>query len=226
MDIQPRPGAALLFDIDGTLANTDEFHLAAINEVFAPLGERFDHTRYQREVQGFANADIAKRLLPVLPPERHTEIMGQKEAAFRRLVSGSIRPVAGLFPFLDWADRAGIPFAAVTNAPRENVEAILSGLGVQQRFRVIVIGDELPQGKPHPLPYLEALRRLGAQADASLAFEDSRSGIRSASGAGLATLGLATSLTPDDLVAAGAVAAIRDFRDTRLSEWVRKRLGR
>lgn len=225
MNITPHPGAALLFDIDGTLATTDEFHRAAFNEVFAPWGEYFDHDRFNRELQGFANVDIGARLLADRPPAERIAILDRKEATFRRLVAGSIRAVDGLAAVLDWADEAGVPMAAVTNAPRVNAETILDGLGLRRRFRCIVIGDELAEGKPHPLPYLEGLRQLGASAGASLAFEDSRSGIRSATGAGLATIGLATSLAPDDLVAAGAVAAVRDFRDDRVAAWVARRLG-
>lgn len=226
MRIAPRAGAALLFDIDGTLATTDEFHREAFNEVFAPRGEYFDHARFNRELQGFANVDIAARLLPDLPQAAGLEVLAHKEATFRRMVRGNIRPVAGLMELLDRADEAAIPMAAVTNAPRVNAETILDGLGITDRFRCIIIGDELAHGKPHPLPYLEGLRRLEARPEASLAFEDSRSGIRSATNAGLATLGMTTSLAPDELVAAGAVAAIADFKAPELKEWLQRRLSR
>src|ERR1700704_7212002 len=93
------------------------------------------------------------------------------------------------------ADRASIPMVAVTNAPRLNAEMLLSGLGIADRFKDLVIGDELPHGKPHPMPYLEGLRAVGAAPKASVAFEDSRSGVQSASSAGIATIGIRTSLT-------------------------------
>ena len=85
--------------------------------------------------------------------------------------------------------------AAVTNAPRLNAEMMLAGLGIAHRFKALVIGDELHHGKPHPLPYLEGLRPLGAEAERSLAFEDSRSGVQSATAAGIATVGMLTSLS-------------------------------
>jgi phosphoglycolate phosphatase len=59
---------------------------------------------------------------------------------------------------------------------------MLSGLGIMQRFKAVIIGDELPHGKPHPLPYLEGLRAVRAAPELSLAFEDSRSGVQSAFG--------------------------------------------
>ena len=54
-----KPGAALLFDIDGTLADTDPLHLQAFNQTFEPYGHHFDKARFSRELQGLANIAIA-----------------------------------------------------------------------------------------------------------------------------------------------------------------------
>ncbi|TWB98247.1 HAD superfamily hydrolase (TIGR01509 family) [Bradyrhizobium macuxiense] len=207
---------ALLFDIDGTLADTDPLHLAAFNQVLGPHGHAFDRARFGRELQGFSNASIGERFLAHEPPERRAAILSEKERIFRELVSGQIVPVPGLMALLDRADRAGVPMVAVTNAPRPNAELLLSGLGIAQRFKALVIGDELAHGKPHPLPYLEGLRLAGAAASASLAFEDSRSGVQSATAAGIATIGMRTGLNHADLLAAGAVASARAFDDPEL----------
>jgi phosphoglycolate phosphatase len=187
-------GKALLFDIDGTLVDTDALHLKAFNLVFGPRGHVFDHARFTRELQGFSIASIRGRFLADEPPERQIAIMAHKEATFRELASAGVAPSPGLMRLLDFADRAGIPMAAVTNAPRLNAEMMLAALGIPQRFKAVVIGDELAHGKPHPLPYQEALRALGAAPEASLAFEDSSAGVRSATDAGIATIGMLTSL--------------------------------
>jgi phosphoglycolate phosphatase len=113
---------------------------------------------------------------------------------------------------------------AVTNAPRANAEMMLSGLGVMHRFKAVIIGDELAYGKPHPMPYLEGLRAVGAAPSLSLAFEDSRSGIQAASAAGIATIGIRTSLRHEDMVAAGAVMTARDFDDAELVRLVETRM--
>jgi HAD superfamily hydrolase (TIGR01509 family) len=212
----PKPGKALLFDIDGTLADTDALHLEAFNQVFGPRGHVFDHARFSNELQGFSNASIGERFLADEAPTRRATIMGEKEAAFRQLVSGQIQPLPGLTTLLGLADRADIPMVAVTNAPRLNAELLLSGLGIAHRFKALVIGDELPHGKPHPLPYLEGLRAVSALPSLSLAFEDSRSGIQSASAAGIATIGIRTSLGHAELVAAGAVTTATSFDDPEL----------
>jgi HAD superfamily hydrolase (TIGR01509 family) len=215
-----RPGRALLFDIDGTLADTDALHVEAFNQVFGPRGHVFDRARAAKELLGFSNASIGERFLPDEPPERQAAIMGEKEAAFRKLVPGKIQPVRGLMALLAFADRAGIPMVAVTNAPRLNAEMLLTGLGIMHRFRAVVIGDELSQGKPHPMPYLEGLRAVNAAADQSVAFEDSRSGVKSASAAGIATVGIMTSLSHADMIEAGAVLTARTFDDAELLELV------
>jgi HAD superfamily hydrolase (TIGR01509 family) len=146
--------------------------------------------------------------------------MEEKEAAFRKLVSGQIQPLPGLMKLLALADRASIPMVAVTNAPRLNAEILLSGLGIMDRFKVVVIGDELPHGKPHPMPYLEGLRAVNAAPNLSVAFEDSRSGIKSASAAGIATVGIRTSLSHADMVEAGALMTAKTFDDPELIKLV------
>jgi HAD superfamily hydrolase (TIGR01509 family) len=210
----------LLFDIDGTLTDTDALHLEAFNQVLGPHGHAFDHARFTSELQGFSNASISERFLAGQPPERQTIIMGEKEQAFRKLVAGRIQPLPGLLTLLALADRADIPMVAVTNAPRLNTEMLLSSLGIADRFKVVVIGDELPHGKPDPMPYLEGLRAAGAAPKASVAFEDSRSGVQSASSAGIATVGIRTSLSHVDMVGAGAVMSAKDFEDPQLLEFV------
>ncbi len=221
----PGSGKALLFDIDGTLADTDALHMQAFNQIFGPRGHFFDRARASMELQGFSNASIGERFLPDEPPERQAAIMAEKEAAFRELASGQIRPLPGLMTLLALADRADIPMVAVTNAPRVNAEMMLSGLGIVDRFKAVVIGDELPHGKPHPMPYLEGLRAVGAGPGQSLAFEDSRSGIQSAAAAGIATIGIRTSLSHADMVAAGAVMTADTFDDPQLMQRIAMAMG-
>jgi phosphoglycolate phosphatase len=209
-------GKALLFDIDGTLADTDALHLEAFNHVFGPRGHVFDRARGAKELMGFSTASIGERFLADEAPARRAAIMAEKEAVFRKLVAGNIQPVPGLLALLERADRAGIPMVAVTNAPRLNAEMLLAGLGIGQRFKAVMIGDELAHGKPHPMPYLEGLRAVNAAPGSSLAFEDSRSGIASACAAGIATVGIRTSLSRAEMIEAGARTTAASFEDPEL----------
>jgi HAD superfamily hydrolase (TIGR01509 family) len=214
------PGAALLFDIDGTLVDTDRLHLQAFNDVFGPLGHRFDAARFKAELQGFSIASIIAHFLSAETEARGRAIMEEKEAAFRRLAQAGLEPLPGLMALLDRIDAAGLPIAAVTNAPRANADLLLNALGIRQRFRAIILGDELEHGKPHPLPYLEGLRALGARPELSVAFEDSASGVTSASAAGITTVGITTSLTDRELRAVGASSTVRDYQDPMLFELI------
>lgn len=223
--MKPAPGAALLFDIDGTLADTDPLHLEAFNRTFAPYGEHFDKARFSRELQGLANEAIARRFVPHLSAEEGMAVLRGKEAVFRELAATAIHAVPGLFALLDLAGELGLPMAAVTNAPRANADLILDGLGIRHRFKTLVIGEELAHGKPHPLPYLEGLRLLGARPEVSVAFEDSRTGIASATAAGLATIGIRTSLADVDLRAAGAVLSAEDYADPAVWGLIAARVG-
>jgi beta-phosphoglucomutase-like phosphatase (HAD superfamily) len=92
----PKTEKALLFDIDGTLADTDLLHLEAFNLILGPRGHVFDHERFTRELQGFSTASICERYLANELPTRQVSIMEEKEEAFRNLVSGRIKPTPGL----------------------------------------------------------------------------------------------------------------------------------
>lgn len=197
----------LLFDLDGTLTDTDALHIEAYRQLLAPHGKSITPDEYKHRIMGATNGDIMRWLLPAQDAEEMSQL---KERLFRAQVD-ALRPTAGLLALLDWAARLGLKTAVVTNAMRPNTELMLGALKLEARFDAIVIADELPRGKPDPLPYTTALEILGARADQAMAFEDSRAGIAAAVGAGVETIGLTTGLAGDTLLAAGASVAIPDF---------------
>ena len=217
--------ASLLFDLDGTIVETDHLHFDAFKSVFTPYGVEVDWDIYTSRVMGKNNPEIAADFLPHVPASEHAAIMDRKETAYRERLH-AIESASGLLALLNWADHEGIPCAVVTNAPRLNADAVLAMLDLRHRFKVLVIGPELQQAKPHPLPYLTALEALGADAARSVGFEDSRSGIASAAAAGLGVVGLTSSLDPGVLTGAGAHIAGRDFTDPAILDFVRRRTGR
>jgi phosphoglycolate phosphatase len=97
----------------------------------------------------------------------------------------------------------------VTNAPKENARHVLGALGLDPPL--LVLAEEVGRGKPDPLPYQVALKRLGVAPEEALAFEDSPSGVKSAVGAGLPTYALLTGHPQEALLAAGARGVLRDF---------------
>ncbi len=213
---------ALLFDLDGTMVDTDRLHIAAWNAVLARDGRQIDAAYYQASIMGFATDAVMDALFPDHPAIERAALSNAKETTFRSLL-GALEPTAGLPSVLEWAERLSLPKAVVTNAPRNNAVLMLRGLGWSDRFPVLVIGEELARGKPDPLPYLTAMQQLGVEAGQALAFEDSLSGVRAAVAAGVETIGLAIALSPDALRGAGATQVVQDFTDPALLERLRRR---
>ena len=206
------PYRTLLFDLDGTLAETDSLHLPTWVEALLPHGIEVDEAFYRENISGRANAEIVGDLLPNLSAREGNEIVETKEAGFRER-AGDLEPLPGLLDFLESARRRGLRAALVTNAPRENVAAVLMALGLQDFFDAVVPAEEVRAAKPDPEPYRKALEKLGADPEEALAFEDSISGIHSAVGAGIPTVGIASTQEPERLLEAGAFMAKKDFED-------------
>jgi beta-phosphoglucomutase len=209
------PLKALVFDMDGTLADSDPLHLVAFSDMLAPHGIAMDEDLYRTRISGRTNAAIFSDFFPDASIEEQERLADVKEAAFRRL-AGDLLPLPGLTAVLDWAETRALKIGLVTNAPPENARHMLDVLGIADRFHVKIVGGDVARGKPDPLPYLTALQRLGVRADEALAFEDSLSGVMAAKAAGIRTVGLLTGQTRATLESAGADLVIRDFGEASL----------
>lgn len=214
----PRLGA-LLFDLDGTLCDSDPVHARAWTLTLAPLGVAMTPERYRAEISGRINAEIVADLFPDRALADRDRVAADKEALFREL-AGALRPLPGLDRLLGEARARGLRTALVTNAPRDNAAHMLRALGLDGAFDAIVLAEEVGRGKPDPLPYRTALDRLGLEPDAAVAFEDTPSGLRSAVGAGLRAVALTTGHDRERLLAAGAGLAIADFADAALAAFL------
>jgi HAD superfamily hydrolase (TIGR01509 family) len=213
--------AALIFDVDGTLAETEELHRQAFNAAFAEVGLpwQWDATLYRRllDVAGgkeriahfVASNPGAARLEAI----RIAELHAAKTQHYTALVAqgAGLRP--GVARLIAEAKAATVPMAIATTTSLPNVEALLgAALGVDALalFAVIGAGDVVDAKKPSPQIYDYVLQRLGLPAAACIAFEDSTNGVRSACGAGIPTI-----VTPgiytggDDF--SGALAVLSDL---------------
>lgn len=215
---------ALLFDLDGTLTDTDTLHLQAVQQLLREQGRELSEAEFDAHVSGRANADMCRYLFPGRPVAEHEAFADRKEARFRAL-SPTLQPTAGLERLLTHAERRGIGMAVVTNAPRANAQHMLAAMGLAERFEHVLVAEELARAKPDPLPYLTGLERLGARADHALAFEDSVPGVTAASRAGILTVGLSTSQAPQVLLEAGAQLVVRNFDDERLWQLIAQMSG-
>jgi HAD superfamily hydrolase (TIGR01509 family) len=206
---------ALLFDLDGTLAETDSLHLPTWVDALQPYGVEVDEEFYRDRISGRSTAEIVRELLPDLTDEQGRSIGEAKEASFRERVS-ELEPLPGLVDFVIQGRDLGMRIALVTNAPEENVETILLALKLRDFFDVVVLADEVEAVKPDPAPYRAALEKISVPAEVALAFEDSVSGISSSVAAGIPTVGIASSQDPEKLLGAGAFVTAQDFIDPRL----------
>lgn len=209
------PAKTLLFDLDGTLAETDSLHFPLWAELLGRYGVHVDWEFYQQRISGRLNPDITAELLPRVPRAETERLLQQKEDEFRRRAS-ELEPTPGLERVVYEIGRLGLATALVTNAPGENAHAMTRALGLEGFFDVEVLAGELEAGKPDPMAYGAALERLGAEAAGALAFEDSASGVASAVGAGVTTVGIASTHDPGALYGAGASHAYPDFADPDL----------
>ena len=206
---------ALLFDLDGTLAETDSLHLPTWVDALEAYGVEVDEEFYRERISGRSTPEIVRDLLPDLTEEEGASIGDAKEASFRERTT-ELEPLPGLLDFVQEGKRRGMRIALVTNAPKENVGAILPALELQHYFETVVLADEVEAVKPDPAPYTAALEKTGVPAEEALAFEDSVSGIASSVAAGIPTVGIASTQDPEKLLRAGAFMVAEDFTDPEL----------
>jgi HAD superfamily hydrolase (TIGR01509 family) len=198
---------ALIFDVDGTLADTEEFHRRAFNATFAAAGLNWWWNRSTyRELLRVAGGRQRMRAFAERENVETTqradfeELLTALHAAKTRRYDASLReeplPLRpGIARLFDEAAEAHISLAIATTTTAGNLDALLEptfGRTWSERFAAVVSGSEIKRLKPEPDVYLETLRQLGLDANVCLAFEDSANGIRSAEAAGLAVVATPT----------------------------------
>jgi HAD superfamily hydrolase (TIGR01509 family) len=188
--------AALLFDMDGLLVDTEGTWFVVESEVMAELGGPWDE-EHQLALFGGPLDQSARYMLGLVDRPDVTEA-----GVAHALVDGMVRhlgssPVAwrpGAHDLLTSAVGAGVPCALVSSSLRPVVDAVLEAVG-RERFAATVSGDDVEQTKPHPDPYLLAADLLGVPATSCVALEDSDVGATSARAAGCRTV-VVPSLAP------------------------------
>ncbi|RTH19396.1 haloacid dehalogenase [Thermus scotoductus] len=187
---------ALLWDLDGTLAETEEVHRAAFNRAFAEMGLPvfWDRELYRSLLETTGGKERIARFLqdcpgcPPLAPEEVARLHRRKNELFAELLAQGVDLRPGVSRLLWEAKGAGLRLALATTTSPENVHAFLARTGLEGVFDLVLAGDVVPRKKPDPAIYRLALKRLGLVPSEALALEDSRNGLLAASGAGLPVL--------------------------------------
>mmetsp|Transcript_25352 Transcript_25352/g.84011 ORF Transcript_25352/g.84011 Transcript_25352/m.84011 type:complete len:244 (+) Transcript_25352:76-807(+) len=213
----PKALQAILFDIDGTLFDSDPVHLRAFQKILVEEGfnggVEIDEAFFMKTISGRQNKLICRDIFPEWDEARSEAFSARKEQMFRDMSKGSLVPIDGLIDFMGEIDRRGLRKAAVTNAPRLNAESMLDGIERREWFDALVIGDECVRAKPDPEPYLVAAQALGVEIAQCVVVEDSPSGASAGAAAGAFVVGMLSSQTPEALTAAGCAALVRDYRE-------------
>ena len=186
--------AAVIFDMDGVITNTMPDHFRAWNKVFSTYGLHMTHMDvYKREGQkGLQSVKeiFAERKIPFHLAQAR-KILQEKEKLFKAIVKR--RFVPGSRRLLHDLHRKGIRLALVTGTARHELRRILP-YHLTILFEVIVTGSDVRHGKPHPEPFLKALKKLGLNSSHAVVIENASFGIRAAKAAGLKCLAVETSL--------------------------------
>ena len=228
---------ALIFDVDGTLADTELAHLAAFNQAFAQegIGWQWDVPLYTQllEVSGGKErmlhywkqvrpdvTDLGNRVQATI-----ARLHELKTAAYEQAVrDGAVQLRPGVLALIEAAHAEGLRLAIATTTSAVNIVALLRraiGPDWQRFFTVVEDASTAPRKKPDPMVYQQTLARLAVPAAACLAFEDSANGLMAARTAKLATI-----VTPNDFTAhhdfTGALRVLPDLAGVsvaQLREW-------
>jgi beta-phosphoglucomutase len=183
--------AAVIWDVDGTLVDSTEYHWQACREALAERDfvltrERFESIIGQKmdtALRSLLGADLSLAVI------EHIEAV--KESRFREMMqAGGIRPMPGVFRWLDELRQAGWRQAVASSAPRLNLDVMLGSLDLGDFFEAVVCAEDVRNGKPDPEPFLTAAARLDIAAERCIVVEDAAPGLAGALRAGMRTIGV------------------------------------
>lgn len=200
--------AAVVFDFDGLLMDTESVMLASWQQEWRQHGLELDVSTFWVNHGGDVTEDRYLRLAAAVGPSydrdvSHTRRLAHRDALISRL---GLRP--GIDAWLRDARAAGLRLAVASSSPGRWVRALLAGIGREGDFSTFACGDEVAEPKPSPEVYLLALDRLGVPASQAVAVEDSPHGAAAAKAAGLCCIAIPNPhVAPESFIAADLVLA-------------------
>jgi len=210
---------SVIFDMDGVITNTMPEHYRSWKTILKEEGIHVTYEDvYKREGQpGISSVrEISMEHQKVFDDQKVAKILCRKENLFKKIVK--IRFITGTKNFLKHLHKKNIQLALVTGTSRHELNQVLPA-PLRDLFSVIVTGNDVKHGKPHPEPYLKSLKNLKIKPSDAIVIENAPFGIRSAKRAGLKCLALETSLPKKYLFEADAVySSIKDLQSNVLFE--------
>lgn len=210
-----RPFSAIVFDMDGTLLDTEMVFRDIVFDVTRELG--FEMTDDVHRAMVGTSHEATNRLLVeaygVSFP--YTVFDEQCRAQMRVRMEEAVPVKAGVHELLTELKARRIPTAVATSSRAAHALGHLGSAGLLANFEAIVTRDDVVNPKPHPEPYLMAANRLGLPPEACLAVEDSHTGVRAAAAAGLQTIMVPDLIHPSDEIAALCTAVMDSLHELR-----------
>jgi beta-phosphoglucomutase family hydrolase len=207
---------AVIFDLDGTLADNMDWHTQAFDAFLRRRGMGRFTMAWRHRTDGKRNSEIFPMLFGrPLSADDLRAYAEEKESLYRELSTARLRPMAGALELLGHLAAADIKVAVATSAPEANVEHTLRETGLAPVFPVVARGDQVKRGKPAPDVFLYAARLLGVEPASCLAFEDAPIGVAAARAADMRCVAITSSFSADTFAAAEPPpdAACRDFEE-------------
>jgi len=189
---------AVIWDLDGVIADTVAYHYRAWRDVFKERGVAYRQADFMPYF-GRRHDTIIKAVLGDLPPEELDTINEEKQKKFRRLVAQNLRAMPGAIALVKSLHEHGIKQAIASSAVPENIEIIIRGLSIEDCFQAIVHGMEVKEGKPSPQIFLLAAKKLKARPDHCVVIEDAIAGVAAARNAGMKCVAVTNSHSKEAL---------------------------
>jgi len=188
---------AVLWDMDGTLIDSEEFHWISWRDTLAQEGITITREQFLSSFGQRNDSIIPRWLGAAATPERIEKIGKAKEELYRHLVrSKGISPLPGVAYWLQRLGEQGWRQAVASAAPRANIDVILAALSAAHVFQAIVSAEDVHRGKPDPEVYLTAASRVGVPPEKCIVVEDAVAGIEGAHRAGMRSIGVSRNRHP------------------------------
>jgi sugar-phosphatase len=193
-----------VFDLDGTLIDSETRSHASWRHVFATLGLPSDEVLI-RSFVGRRGIDVHGLQKGRFPEHDPAQLMAAASAHFHGPHQPPLGPLPGAVELVRKIHADGAPLGLVTSAGRRYAEAGLTALGIRELFSVVVAAEDVSVGKPDPQGYLAAARALGVAPADCVVFEDAVAGVQAAKAAGMYCVAVATTHPAADLALADLV---------------------
>lgn len=215
--IRLAPFDAAIFDMDGTLLDTESVFRDIVFDVCTELG--FEMTDdVHRSMVGSSHERTSQLLLEAYGVAFPYALFDEKCRVIMRERSHAGVPVkAGAREFITELRKRGIPTAVATSSRHPHAEHHLGAAGLLDLFDTLVTRDDVTNPKPHPEPYLLAAERLGVRPTHCLALEDSHSGVRAAHAAGMQTVMVPDLVGPNDDIHALGIFIMASLAEVHLA---------